>query len=123
MDTMGTKGSKTRYGLDRKSVERDSRIQFLRASGPGGQHRNKVETGVRVTHGPTGISVTATDMKSQSKKRENALGRLHKKLIDMNTPKVPRTATKVSRRVKAQRIEQKRKQSKKKDLRRDVSQE
>lgn len=121
--SIGTGGSETLYALDPESIERDSRIQFLRASGPGGQHRNKVETGVRMTHGPTGISVTATDTKSQSQNRENALDRLQKILIDMNTPEVPRIATKTPRRAKKQRLKQKRKQRQKKELRRTVSQD
>ncbi|MCH8063512.1 MAG: peptide chain release factor-like protein, partial [Chloroflexi bacterium] len=117
----GTEGGETPYGLDPESIERDSAIQFLRGSGPGGQNRNKVETGVRMTHGPTGISVTATDTKSQSQNRDNALDRLRKKLIEINTPEVPRIATKTPRRVKKQRVEQKRTQGKKKESRQIIS--
>ena len=118
---MGAKESKTPYGLDPGSIESDSVIQFLRGSGPGGQNRNKVETGVRMTHGPTGISVTATDTKSQSQNRDNALERLRIKLIALNTPEVPRIATKTPIRVKKQRVEQKRKQGKKKESRQNNS--
>ena len=49
------------YPTDRESLERDSDLEFFIASGPGGQHRNKVETGVRLVHRPTGITVTAVD--------------------------------------------------------------
>lgn len=51
-------------------------VQSLRHSGPGGQHRNKTETGVRLVHRPTGIVVTAFEERSQLRNREAALRRL-----------------------------------------------
>jgi len=51
----------------------DLEYQTFRASGPGGQHRNKVETAVRVTHKSSGLSVTASDSKSQIQNKKNAL--------------------------------------------------
>ncbi len=118
---IGTKGSDAPYRLDSESIERDSTIQFRRGSGPGGQNRNKVETGVRLTHGPTGISVAATDTKSQSQNRENALERLRRRLVAMNTFEAPRIATKTPRRVKKQRVEQKRIQGQKKESRQNIA--
>lgn len=44
----------------------DVRTDFFRGSGPGGQHRNKTSTAVRLTHRPTGIVVTRTSGRSQS---------------------------------------------------------
>jgi peptide chain release factor len=50
--------------------------QTLRASGPGGQHVNKTETAVRATHLPSGLSVTASDSRSQAQNKQLALQRL-----------------------------------------------
>ena len=47
-------------------------VNTFRASGPGGQHRNKVETAVRIIHNPTGIIVTASDGKSQAQNKKKA---------------------------------------------------
>ena len=118
--SIGREGSDAPYGLDFESIEHDSVIQFLRGSGPGGQNRNKVETGVRLTHRPTGQSVSATDTKSQSQNRENALARLRIKLVALNTYDAPRIPTKIPKGAKRHRIEQKRILGQKKELRQNI---
>lgn len=60
--------------------DEDLRESFARSSGPGGQHVNKVSTAVTLTHLPTGISVTASDSRSQSMNRKLARERLAEKL-------------------------------------------
>lgn len=54
----------------------DCEIRRQRRSGPGGQHRNKVETGIFVEHMPTGIRAEATEKRSQPKNQELAVFRL-----------------------------------------------
>lgn len=53
-------------------------VETYRASGPGGQHRNKTESAVRLTHRPTGVVVTATERRSQHENRHRALVRLRR---------------------------------------------
>jgi RF-1 domain len=53
---------------------------FLRRSGPGGQHRNKVETAALITHVPSGISAEANKSRSQETNRQEAVTRLRLKL-------------------------------------------
>ena len=53
-------------------AEKDLRIDVMRSSGPGGQHVNKTESAVRVTHVPTGMSAIAREERSQALNRKLA---------------------------------------------------
>jgi hypothetical protein len=59
---------------------KDCDLDFYRGSGPGGQHRNKVETGVRITHRPSGVVASAGERRSQSENRREAIQRLRIRL-------------------------------------------
>ena len=78
--------------------EEDLHIVYTKGSGPGGQHKNKVETCVVVTHIPTGLHERCQDTRSRSRNLKTAKERLRKKIAE-------REAAELQKKKKKRRIE------------------
>ncbi len=85
----------------------ECRIETFRAGGPGGQHQNKTESAVRLTHLPTGITVIARESRSQHRNRKVALNRLREALEKRARVDDPRIPTRTPPREKRRRLEEK----------------
>ena len=106
------------YDLSDEALARDVEVQFFIGSGPGGQNRNKRETGVRLIHRPSGVVVTSVKERSQHLNRLDALEKLKSRLrAAMFVPKVRRD-TQPTRSSQRRRVEGKRRQAQKKAQRR-----
>lgn len=87
----------------------DCDMEAFRGSGPGGQHRNKTETGVRLLHRPSGILVQASERRSRTQNIGVALDRLREQLTELRRPPPPkRRATRPTRGSQERRHEGKR---------------
>lgn len=96
------------YPIDRATLERACTVEFFIAGGPGGQHRNKVETGVRLIHHPSGTMVTATERRSQYANREMAFERMAERLQRLQQRRVPRVPTRPGAASRERRLQAKR---------------
>jgi ribosome-associated protein len=111
------------YSTDPELLKRQVVIETYRSSGPGGQRKNKTETAVRLKHALSGITVIATEHRSQSLNMKLAFERLRERLIRLNRPKKRRIPTSVSRASREKRIQDKKIQSQKKGIRRSLPEE
>jgi protein subunit release factor B len=100
--------------------DKDIDIEYYRASGPGGQRRNKKDTAVRAVHRPTGIVAVAAESRYRSRNLKNALERLTRKVEEHNRPKTPRRPTRTPLFADRRRIRGKRIKSEKKEMRKKV---
>ena len=107
-------GSEKPPSTDLEALARDCDIEFTRAGGPGGQHRNKAETAVRITHRPSGVTVVASERRSQARNKMAALARLADKLVEIERERVlsrqreNRLATRPTKGANQRRLERKR---------------
>jgi len=100
-----------------KKLLREIDVETYRASGPGGQHRNKTESAVRMTHRPTGIVRVATEHRSQLRNRELAVERIWRALEVRRRKRKPRVATAPTRSSTEARLASKQRAGEKKRLR------
>jgi len=113
--------SRKRYATDLETLQKEVEVDTYRSSGPGGQRKNKTETAVRLKHIPSGITVVASERRSQALNREIAFHRLQARLEALNRPRKRRTPTRPSAAAMRRQEEEKRHQSQKKSLRRQTS--
>ena len=106
-----------KYATDQASLEKDTDVTFFIGSGPGGQNRNKVETGVRLYHRASRVTIKAGRRSSQARNREIAFERLKIRLEKLNNPPAPRILTKVPKSEKRKRLGEKRVRSARKQER------
>jgi len=106
--------------LPGESLAAECDEEFFVAGGPGGQHRNKTASGVRLVHRPTEVTVTATERRSQAQNRSVALARLRERLQALSHVPRRRVATRPSRGAKERRLAEKRRTSERKSGRRDL---
>lgn len=108
------------FPTDRESLESVCEVEFYRGSGPGGQNRNKRETGVRITHRPSGLVATATERRSQLDNLEMAYARLAARIDEAQRVRRPRKPTRPSRSSVERRLEAKRRTGQKKSGRSEL---
>jgi len=108
------------YETDPEILKQRVVVETYRSSGPGGQRKNKTETAVRLKHLPSGITVIATEHRSQARNRELAFERLRDRLLKLNRRRKRRIPTSVPVSVLEGKKEEKKTLSAKKKLRRRV---
>ena len=96
---------------------RECEVDTFRSSGPGGQHVNKTESAVRLTHLPSGVVVTSQQERSQHRNKALCLQKLREKIEKLNYRPPKRVPTRVPTGVKNRTLEEKSRRSQIKRLR------
>lgn len=92
-------------------------VETYRASGPGGQHVNKTQSGVRLRHTPSGIVVASQQERSQHRNKALCLQKLRDKVERANYRPAQRVPTRLPRSAKNRTLEEKARRSRVKRLR------
>ena len=96
---------------------RECEMETMRASGPGGQHVNKTESAVRLTHLPSGLVVTSREERSQHRNKAICLRKLRERIEQLNHRPRKRVPTRRTRSAKNRTLEAKARRSEVKRLR------
>ena len=108
------------YATDPWSLARDTRVEPFTAGGPGGQHRNKTQTAIRLHHAPSGLVIAATERRSLEANRRAAFDRLAAALARLNFVPKKRTATRPTRGSVERRLSEKQRRKRTKSSRRPI---
>lgn len=114
---------KRKFSIDIETLKQEVVITFYKSRGPGGQRKNKRETAVRIYHPPSGITVIATEQRSQAQNKELAFERLQKRIKELNKERKPRKQTKMPRHIREKILKEKKEHSERKKLRAKVDYE
>jgi protein subunit release factor B len=90
---------------------RECEVETFRASGPGGQHVNKTESAVRLTHLPSGVVVTCREERSQHRNKTICLRKLRERVERLNHRPARRVPTRTTRAAKERTLEEKARRS------------
>ena len=94
-----------------EALLRECEVETFRSSGPGGQHVNKTESGVRLTHLPSGVVVTSQQERSQHRNKALCLQKLRERIARLNYRPAKRVRTQVPRSAKNRTLEEKARRS------------
>ena len=106
--------------LSISALKDEVEITAFKSGGPGGQHKNKTESAVRIKHLPTGIIVVAAEHRSQFKNRETAWERLIEKLTRRRQKRKPRVPTRPTQAAREKRREEKVQRARQKQSRQKI---
>jgi len=103
-------------------VLKECKVTYFLSSGPGGQHRDRKRTAVRLEHLPTGIVTVSKKRRSREMNQREALERLVERIEERQKVKKPRIPTRLPRKAREAILERKKRRSQVKKSRRRVTQ-